>query len=246
MSLKRLDKFLAEAGGLTRSEAKKECRKKAVMVNGRIASSPEEKIDPDRDEICLHGRRLSYEENHYYMLNKKAGYLTATEDGRQETVLDLLHRSLPETRKQKLFPVGRLDKDTEGLLLITDDGPLAHELLAPKKHVEKTYFVRVDGPLCAADAAAFEEGMDIGEKRLLKPAVLEILPSAEEALVSISEGKFHQIKRMFEKRGRKVLYLKRLSMGSLKLDENLAIGEARPLLEEEISGLRKRKEEIES
>lgn len=243
MSLKRLDKFLAEAGGLTRSEAKKECRKKMVRVNGQIVSSPEEKINPDRDEICLHGKKLSYEANHYYMLNKKAGYITATEDGSQDTVLDLLHASLPETKKQKLFPVGRLDKDTEGLLLITDDGPLAHELLAPKKHVEKTYFVKVDGALCDADAAAFEEGMDIGEKKILKPAGLKILPSKEEAFVTISEGKFHQIKRMFEKRGRKVLYLKRVSMGSLKLDERLAIGEARPLLEEEISGLRKEKEE---
>ena len=246
MSLKRLDKFLAEAGGLTRSEAKKECRKKTVTVNGRIISSPDEKIDPDRDEICLQGKRLSYEENHYYMLNKKAGYITATEDGSQKTVLDLLHLSLPETKRQKLFPVGRLDKDTEGLLLITDDGPLSHELLAPKKHVEKTYFVRVDGPLCEADAAAFEEGMDIGEKKLLKPAGLEILSSEEEALVTISEGKFHQIKRMFEKRGKKVLYLKRISMGSLKLDEELAVGEARPLQKEEISGLKKKMEEKNS
>ncbi len=241
MSLKRLDKFLAEAAGLTRSEAKKECRKKAVTVNGLIVTSPEEKIDPEIDEICLQGRRLSYQENHYYMLNKKAGYVSATEDGEQETVLDLLHRSLPETKKQKLFPVGRLDKDTEGLLLLTDDGPLSHALLAPKRHVDKTYYVRVNGPLCQEDAAAFEEGMDIGEKKILKPARMEILSSGEEALVTISEGKFHQIKRMFEKRGRKVLYLKRLSMGSLKLDEKLEIGQARPLFEEEILELKKEK-----
>ncbi len=245
MSLKRLDKFLAEAAGLTRSEAKKECRKKAVTVNGEVVSSPEEKINPEKDRICLHGSPLSYEEYHYYMLNKKAGVVTATEDAEHGTVMDLLHLSLPETKKQKLFPVGRLDRDTEGLLLITDDGALSHDLLSPKKHVEKEYFVRVDGPLREEDIRAFAEGMDIGEKKLLKSAGLQILSSDEEegraeALVTISEGKFHQIKRMFAKRGREVLYLKRLAMGSLRLDENLAVGEARVLFEEEIRGLKDR------
>jgi 16S rRNA pseudouridine516 synthase len=241
MALMRLDKFLAEAGGLTRSEAKKECRKKRVSVNGEFVSSPESKIDPLKDDVKLDGRCLTYEKNHYYMLHKPAGTVSATEDQLHKTVLDVLHQALPETEHLSLFPVGRLDLDTEGLLLITDDGPLSHELLSPKKHVDKTYFVRVDGPLGEEDEKAFREGMDIGEKKILKSAKLEILSSGEEseAYVTIAEGKFHQIKRMFEKRGRKVLYLKRISMGSLTLDKGLALGQARALTEEELIKLKK-------
>ena len=168
---------------------------------------------------------------------KPAGVLSATEDGRGKTVLDLL---APEYRRIGLFPVGRLDKDTEGLLLLTDDGALAHDLLAPKKHVDKVYFARTDGALDDADCKAFEQGITLGDGLECLPAKLEILKSdaQSEALITIREGKFHQIKRMLASRGKPVVYLKRLSMGSLTLDEGLSKGEYRLLTAQEIAALR--------
>ena len=191
------------------------------------------KVDPQTAVILLDGEPLGYEKFTYVMLHKPAGVLTATEDRRQETVLDLLP---PELRRRALSPVGRLDKDTEGLLLLTNDGQLAHRLLSPKSHVDKVYYARVDGALEPGDIAAFAAGMTLGDGLECLPAGLEIL-SPTEALVTLREGKFHQVKRMLAARGKPVLYLKRLSMGRLRLDPALAPGAWRMLTEEERSAL---------
>lgn len=247
--LVRLDKFLADAGAGTRSEVKRFIQKGQVQVNGLPAKKPEQKVDGAEDEIVFNGQLLSAApEFVYYLLHKPAGYVSATEDARDKTVLELV----PGERRRKLFPVGRLDKDTEGLLLVTDDGALAHELLSPKKHVDKTYYARVEGRVTEADIKSMAEGMDIGEEKPTRPAHLEILsvrereqPGTEEALweseilLTIHEGKFHQVKRMMEAVGKKVTYLKRISMGSLTLPEDLKKGECRPLTPEERKNLKK-------
>lgn len=224
----------------TRSQVKEMIKKGRVTVNGTIAGRPETKISAGQDQVCVDGTGLSYVEYVYYMLYKPAGCVSATEDSLHETVLDHIG-DVP--KRSELFPVGRLDLDTEGLLLMTNDGALAHDLLAPGRHVPKTYYAKVKGQITSREVDLFAEGMDIGEKRLTQPAKLEILRSAEESevLVTISEGKFHQIKRMFACVGSEVTYLKRLSMGSLQLDEQLQPGEYRSLTEEEISDLRNRK-----
>ena len=236
MAQQRLDKIIASTGRYSRSEVKTLVREGRVLVDGRIAASAEDKCDPLTARISVNGEELFYREHTYVMLHKPAGVLSATEDGRGETVLDLL---APEYRKIGLFPVGRLDKDTEGLLLLTDDGALAHDLLAPKKHVDKVYFARTDGALDDADCKAFEQGITLGDGLECLPAKLEILESGaqSEALVTIHEGKFHQIKRMFKSVGKEVIYLKRLSMGNIKLDESLEKGQCRKLTEEEIKKL---------
>ena len=237
MAQQRLDKIIASTGHYSRREVKTLVREGRVLVDGRIAASAEDKCDPLTARISVNGEELFYREHTYVMLHKPAGVLSATEDGRGETVLDLL---APEYRKIGLFPVGRLDKDTEGLMLLTDDGALAHDLLAPKKHVDKVYFVRTDGALDDADCKAFEQGITLGDGLECLPAKLEILKSdaQSEALITIREGKFHQIKRMLASRGKPVVYLKRLSMGSLTLDEGLSKGEYRLLTAEEIKNLR--------
>lgn len=237
MAQQRLDKIIASTGRYSRREVKTLVREGRVLVDGRIAASAEDKCDPLTARISVNGEELFYREHTYVMLHKPAGVLSATEDGRGETVLDLL---APEYRKIGLFPVGRLDKDTEGLLLLTDDGALAHDLLAPKKHVDKVYFVRTDGALDDADCKAFEQGITLGDGLECLPAKLEILKSdaQSEALITIREGKFHQIKRMLASRGKPVVYLKRLSMGSLTLDEGLSKGEYRLLTAKEIKNLR--------
>ncbi len=237
MAQQRLDKIIASTGRFSRREVKTLVREGKVLVGGRIAASAEEKYDPLTADITVNGEALVYREHVYLMLYKPAGVLSATEDGHGETVLDLLP---PEYRRRGLFPVGRLDKDTEGLLLLTDDGALAHELLAPKKHVDKRYFVRVDGALTQDDCAAFAAGMTLGDGLRCLPAGLEILESGaqSEAIVTLREGKFHQIKRMLAARGKPVVYLKRLSMGPLALDERLGKGEYRLLTEEETERLR--------
>lgn len=229
MSMERLDKLLASTGRWSRSEVKRLVREGRVLVNGRIAASAEEKFDASCAAFSVDGESVRLRSFAYVMLHKPAGVLSATEDGKGKTVLDLL----PEPyRKRGLFPVGRLDKDTEGLLLLTDDGQLAHALLSPKKHVDKLYYARVDGALDDADVAAFEAGMTLGDGLACLPAGLEIV-SPNEALVTLREGKFHQIKRMFAARGKPVLYLKRLAMGGLSLDSALAPGEWRELTAEE-------------
>lgn len=230
--MERLDKLLASTGRWSRSEVKRMVREGRVLADGRIAASAEEKFDPDAVALSVNGEAVCLRRYVYVMLHKPAGVLSATEDGRGTTVLELL----PEPyRKRGLFPVGRLDKDTEGLLLLTDDGQLAHALLSPKKHVDKRYYVRVDGALDETDRAAFEAGMTLGDGFRCLSAGLEIVSSGSEseALVTLREGKFHQIKRMFAARGKPVLYLKRLAMGSLRLDENLAPGAWRELTPEE-------------
>ena len=212
-------------------------REGRVLADGRIAASAEEKYDAETAALCVDGETVSLRRYVYVMLHKPAGVLSATEDGKGKTVLDLL----PEPyRKRGLFPVGRLDKDTEGLLLLTDDGQLAHALLSPKKHVDKLYYARVDGALDGGDIAAFEGGMTLGDGLCCLPAGLEIVSSGavSEALVTLREGKFHQIKRMFAARGKTVLYLKRLAMGALRLDETLAPGAWRELTQEEEKSLK--------
>ena len=233
----RLDKFLADAGAGTRSQVKGFLKKGLVTVNGEPARKPEQKISPETDFIVFQGTVLSYTEFYYYMLNKPSGYVSATDDNTAPTVLSLL-KGAPG---KDLFPVGRLDKDTEGLLLITNDGALAHRLLSPRHHVDKTYFVRADGAVTEDDCSRLEAGVDIGEDRLTLPARAALLSSGpvSEVELTIHEGKFHQVKRMFQAVGKPVLYLRRLSMGSLMLDETLSPGQYRPLREEEITALRK-------
>lgn len=234
MSMERLDKLLASTGRWSRSEVKRLVREGRVLANGRIAASAEEKYDAETAAFTVDGEAVRLSKYVYLMLHKPAGVLSATEDGRGRTVLDLLP---PEYRKRGLFPVGRLDKDTEGLLLLTDDGALAHDLLSPKKHVDKRYRVRVDGAPDAADRAAFAAGLTLGDGLRCLPAELEVI-APDEALVTLREGKFHQLKRMFAARGKPVLYLKRLSLGALTLDAALAPGQWRELTDAEIDSLR--------
>lgn len=238
-TLLRLDKFLADVGIGTRTQVKQMIRKGQIQVNGTVIKKPEYKIDAQKDRVAASGEELSYQKYRYFMLHKPAGCVCATEDRKEKTVLSLV----PEEYRKDLFPVGRLDKDTEGLLLLTNDGDLAHRLLAPKKHVDKTYYAKIEGQVTEQDVEAFREGIDIGDDKLTMPAVLEILHSSDlsEIQVTIQEGKFHQIKRMFEAVGKKVLYLKRLTMGPLHLDPLLGPGEIRPLTEEEVKALCERK-----
>lgn len=231
--MERLDKLLAGTGKWSRREVKALVRQGLVRVDGRLAASAEDKLDPAAAIVTVAGETISLCRFTYVMLHKPAGVLTATEDRKQPTVLDLLP---PELRRIGLAPVGRLDKDTEGLLLLTNDGELAHRLLSPKYHVEKRYFARVDGELSAADAEAFARGMTLGDGLECLPAGLELLPG-HACIVTLREGKFHQVKRMLAARGAPVLYLKRLSMGPLTLDDSLAAGAYRLLRAEEISAL---------
>ena len=235
-SMIRLDKYLADMCLGTRSELKKEIRKGQAIVNGSVIKDPGYALSGTED-VTFKGETVLYEEMVYYMLNKPAGVITATKDASQKTVLDLVDIS----RKKDVFPVGRLDKDTEGLLLLTNDGGLAHRLLSPKHHVDKTYFARVSGRLVQADIDAFARGVYImSEDYTALPAKLEILASGDdsEALVTVQEGKFHQVKNMFDALGNEVLYLKRLSMGPLVLDETLAPVEYRRLTDEETALLK--------
>lgn len=231
--MERLDKLLAGTGKWSRREVKALVRQGLVRVDGRLAASAEDKLDPAAAIITVAGETISLCRFTYVMLHKPAGVLTATEDRKQPTVLDLLP---PELRRIGLAPVGRLDKDTEGLLLLTNNGELAHRLLSPKYHVEKRYFARVDGELSAADAEAFASGMTLGDGLECLPAGLEVLPD-RVCIVTLREGKFHQVKRMLAARGAPVLYLKRLSMGPLTLDDSLAAGAYRLLRAEEILAL---------
>lgn len=228
----RLDKYLADMGVGTRAEVKRLIGKGMIRVNEGVVKKPEQKIDTETDEVFAGNSPVRYEEYEYYMLNKPAGVISASEDKREKTVVDLI-----ESRQRKdLFPVGRLDKDTEGLLLITNDGALAHRLLSPKRHVDKVYYAKIRGTVTEQDALRFKQGLDIGEKRQTLPADLRILKSAEESEIelTIREGKFHQVKRMFQAVGKEVVYLKRLRMGNLVLDEHLNPGEYKKLDRKEL------------
>ncbi len=229
----RLDRFLCETGTGTRSEVKQLIRKGLVTVNGLQETSPDRKVVEETDVIAVRGEQRLFHKFHYYLLHKPAGVITATRDSGQETVLDLLAGE----NIRNLFPVGRLDKDAEGFLLITDDGGLAHRLLSPKKHVDKTYFVRTKLPFLKQDAECLEAGVDIGDETRTLPARVEQLADNEINL-TIREGRFHQVKRMLEAVGNEVVYLKRLSMGPLALPNDLKKGCFRPLNEEELLKLR--------
>lgn len=239
----RLDKFLVEMGKGSRSQIKEAAKKRRIFVNGQAETKTERKINPDTDEVLFDGIPVVYRAFEYYMLYKPKGVISATEDKLHRTVLDLLGGE----KRSDLFPVGRLDIDTEGLLLLTNDGDLAHRLLAPKKHVDKQYYAEVSGRLPEHAAAVMADGMTLRDGTKVAPASLKILKTAEqegafsEILLTIHEGKFHQVKRMFEALDCHVEYLKRLSMGSLTLDEGLKPGEYRTLTDEEITRLQAHK-----
>ena len=231
--MERLDKVLAGTGRWSRREVKLLVRQGLVRLNGAAAVSAEEKCDPETAVITVNGETVVLRRFTYVLLHKPGGVLTATEDRRQETVMELLPQEL---RRVGLAPVGRLDKDTEGLLLLTNDGELTHRLLSPKYHVDKRYFARVDGHLTAAHAEAFAKGMTLGDGLKCLPARLEILPD-NGCIVTVREGKFHQVKRMLASCGAPVVYLKRLSMGPLALGDELGRGEHRMLRDEEVAAL---------
>lgn len=232
----RLDKFLADAGIGTRSEVKTEIKKKLVTVNGTIISDPGAAVS-ERDRVCYKGTEIGTRKPKYFMMNKPAGCVSATKDD-DKTVLDYIR---PEDRRD-LFPVGRLDKDTEGLLLLTDDGMFAHNLMSPRKHVDKTYYFDGEGILVPDAEKQLAEGIDIGDEKPTKPAILSIL-SEDSAMqkvsgtLTISEGRYHQVKRMLAKMGVTIVYLKRLSIGALDLDDRLEKGAYRSLTEEELGQL---------
>lgn len=230
--LLRLDKYLADMGVGSRSQLKEMIRKGRVAVNHEIVRSPEGKVDVDQDEVAVDGVAVGYVQKEYYMLHKPAGVISATEDSRHKTVIDLI-----ESRQRKdLFPVGRLDLDTEGLLLITNDGDLAHRLLAPKKHVDKVYYVEVDTKIPEDTKERFAAGIQMEDKTVFRPAKLE-QKTEKSGYLTIQEGKFHQVKRMFQAVGCQVTYLKRISMGPLSLDEGLPCGAYRKLTKQEIETL---------
>lgn len=231
----RLDKYLCDAGFGTRSEVKKLLRSGVVTVDGEKITKPETKVT-ESTVISVSGKEIRLSPVEYWMLYKPAGYISATEDRTLPTVLELL----PETARADLFPVGRLDRDTEGLLLLTNDGKLAHFLLSPKRHVDKTYYARIRGQVKPAHIKLFQEGLDIGDEKKTLPAKLEILESGpdSEIKVTLREGRYHQVKRMFEVIDCEVTYLKRLSMGSLLLDEGLGLGGCRLLTNEELKQLK--------
>ena len=234
----RLDKLLANAGYGSRKDIKKLARGGNVTVNGNPVKDSSAHVSTTEDQVAVNGVEVVYREFVYLMLNKPDGYISATEDSRDATVIDLVPE---EFSHYELFPVGRLDKDTVGLLLLTNDGKLAHELLSPKKHVPKTYFVKVEGRVTDNHVILFQQGVILDDGYKTKPAELKILSSdnTSEVELTIMEGKFHQVKRMFASIDMNVVYLKRISMGCLSLDEDLAEGNIRELTEEELALLKK-------
>lgn len=235
----RIDKILSNVGYGSRAEIKKYCKYGIVFVNGEMVNNPGLQVDPENDEIIFDGEKVNYREFIYIMLNKPGGYISATYDKFDPIVLDLID---PSYLVFEPFPVGRLDKDTEGLLVLTNDGQLSHRVLSPKKHVPKTYYAKVEGKVTNEDILEFEKGVVLDDGYKTMPSKLNILKSDEisEIELTINEGKFHQVKRMFESVGKKVVYLKRLSMGNLKLDESLALGEYRELTLDEIKQMEER------
>jgi 16S rRNA pseudouridine516 synthase len=232
----RIDKVLSNLGYGSRKDVKKLLKDGAVKVNSVIVKDAKQHVDPKNDTVTLNGEEIQYKEFIYLMMNKPPGVISATEDNRDETVIDLLE---VEDLVFEPFPVGRLDKDTEGLLLITNDGQLSHRLLSPKKHVPKTYFAVIEGEVTDEDIEAFRNGVTLDDGYETKPGELVILKSGltSDIELTITEGKFHQVKRMFQAVGKRVVYLKRLSMGPLKLDETLELGEYRELTDEELEML---------
>ncbi len=231
MPVLRLDRMLSGQGLGTRKEIKEILGRGAVTVNGKCVLRPEIKIDTGKDTVCFQGRPVLFREHVYIMMNKPAGVISASDDPKEPTVIDLLPAEL---RRSGLFPAGRLDRDTEGLLIITDDGNLAHDILSPKKHVQKKYIADIDAPVTSEQAERFENGIVIDGGYACLPAKLEIIKDTQ-VRITIHEGKYHQIKRMFEALGREVVYLKRTDMGGLSLDTSLAPGESRELDPKELA-----------
>ncbi|QOS98483.1 rRNA pseudouridine synthase [Brevibacterium sp. JNUCC-42] len=237
MKRERLDKVLANTGKGTRKEVKQLVKQRIVTVDGVVATDPGMHVIPEQQLIEINGEPLLFKRWVFVMLNKPAGVISATEDALHETVVDLL----PDEWRHKVHPVGRLDIDTEGLLLLTNDGQLSHSLLTPKKKVDKEYFARIEGRVTDEHIAAFKQGVTLDDGYETMPATLEILESGDisEIHVTIMEGKYHQVKRMFAAFDLKVVYLKRVRMGPLLLDESLELGEFRELTEEELNSLRR-------
>jgi len=235
----RLDKLLSSSGLGTRKEVKELIRKKHVIVNNKIITNDDFKVDENTDIIFVDGEEIKYQKYIYIMLNKPAGVVSATFDSKEKTVIDLVS----EYSHYDLFPFGRLDKDTEGLLILSNDGKLAHNLLSNKKHVTKKYYVEVLGKLNENDINIFKEGITIDGNEKCLPAVLEIIESNEKSrcFVTITEGKYHQVKRMFETLKKPVIYLKRVEFGSIHLDSSLSLGQYRLLKEEELNILLNKK-----
>ena len=238
----RLDKFLAHMGFGTRKEVKSLIKSKAIQVNGVTIKDSAMQVNELEDSVSVYGEAVEYKQYIYLMMNKPPGVVSATEDTRDRTVIDLLEE---EDRHFAPYPVGRLDKDTVGLLLLTNDGDLTHRLLSPKKDVPKVYYAKVQGRVTEEDIQAFEEGVTLDDGYHTKPGYLKILSrgNISEIELTITEGKFHQVKRMFEAVGKKVIFLKRLSMGDLTLDETLQEGEYRELTEEELHMLEQKKDQ---
>ena len=236
----RLDKFLANSGIGTRKEVKEILKNKKISVNDAFVKDGKIQIDEEKDIVKYEDNIIYYKSFVYIMMNKPAGVISATEDNHHKTVIDLLNN---EYRTYDIFPVGRLDIDTEGLLLLTNDGVLSHNLLSPKKHVDKKYYVKIANSLSDDDIKMLENGIKLEENFVTKKAKVEIICNNSEknenlAYITISEGKFHQVKRMFKAVNNEVLYLKRVKMGSLSLDEKLKLGEYRELTEEELNNLK--------
>lgn len=235
----RLDKYMSLAGVLSRSDTTRAVRAGDILVNGMAAARSDVKIDPDRDVITFRSERVIWREFTYVMLNKPQGYVSATEDGRDPTVLELLPEEIGRIRPQ-LFPCGRLDKNTTGLMILTNDGQLSHKLLAPKSHVDKTYRFRVKFPLSDDDAEKLESGVDIGGY-ITAPCKVKLFCSddgAKEGEITLREGKYHQIKLMMEAVHNQITELERISFGSIKLPDGLDVGECRLLTDDEINSLR--------
>ncbi|MDQ0413062.1 pseudouridine synthase [Mesobacillus stamsii] len=229
----RIDKVLSNLGYGSRKEVKKLLKDGAVIVNGEFIKDAKQHVNPKKDLITFNGEEIQYREFIYLMMNKPPGVISATEDSHEETVIDLLEA---EDLVFEPFPVGRLDKDTEGLLLLTNDGQLSHRLLSPKQHVPKTYFAVIEGEVTEQDIVSFKQGVTLDDGYKTKPGELVIVKSGltSDIELTITEGKFHQVKRMFLAVGKRVVYLKRISMGPLQLDETLELGEYRELTDEEI------------
>jgi 16S rRNA pseudouridine516 synthase len=241
----RIDKWLSNMGFGSRKEVKKILKSGAVSINGQTVKDPKIQAVPNQDQVIVHGEESIYREFIYLMMNKPQGVISATEDSQHETVVDLLDI---EEQSFEPFPVGRLDIDTEGLLILTNDGQLAHSLLSPKKHVPKTYFAKIDGTVPNGTDEAFQDGVILDDGYKTKPARLEVVSEGtdeSEILLTITEGKFHQVKRMFEAVGRKVVFLKRIQMGNLKLDESLMPGTYRELHPDELQLLAERENVFE-
>ncbi|MBE6700613.1 MAG: rRNA pseudouridine synthase [Ruminococcaceae bacterium] len=236
MASVRLDKFVSSSLAKTRSEAHLLIKKGRVELNGKVEKDIGKKLDPENDVVTCEGISLTFSKYHYYMLNKPDGYVCSTEDIKDRTIMELLDEKV---RHYNVFPVGRLDKDTLGLVILTDNGALAHFLLSPKRHVDKKYYLETDLPMTEEDVKKAEEGIDIGEKHLTLPAKLEITSDRTKAYITLHEGKFHQIKRMLQALGKTVIYLERIEFDKIKLDPDLKRGELRELTPEETESLLK-------